>query len=1067
MRLSGAIPVGPHREPAPDSIFARRAGISPHFSGPCLSHMNALLPTLRACARFAVVIIAVCGTLQRTRAQDRLVFNFNLGWRFAKGEITNAFLPTFDDSDWAEICLPHTYNDCDTFDDLQPGVMIGETNLWSGTTWYRKHFYLPDSWGGKKLYIEFEGVRQIGDVYVNGTYLGSAKDGFLPFGFDLTPHARFGATNILAVRCENTFMTYGTVAEAENSSTNARKPRNLADYGQMVNASIPECVSALRADQIPWNNPLWHPPMGGIYRNVRIHVTDTVHIGLPLYNFLRTEGPYAFATNISARAAHVGVEIPVYNYRDTNATVEVGYKILDAFGNQAVQDNQLIHISAHTCTTVKSSVTIRDPKFWDPEDPHAYRVICEVREKGAVLDKHEIPLGIRVVRWDANTGFWMNGRPLKLRGWGQRPTNEWPGLGSALPDWLHFYTLKLMKDAGANFLRWGHCAGAPAAIRASDALGIIVVQPGVDGEFDTVRAAWQIRADAFKAAVIYFRNNPSILVWEGGNQKVSHEHAAELRSIVDKYDPWGGRVYAHRRPDEATGKFTQVCIGTEGSHELPHLPVVEGEYNREESPRRIWDDFSPPFFGYKEAIGQIYQLTAEQFAINQVEQYLRKIAKAPHCGGANWIFSDSTSGGRVTVEVARTSGEVDAARLPKQAYYACAVLYSSAPKVHIIGHWNYPVGTKKSVYVASNCQKVELILNGKSLGFGRLLNPYLTEFPEIEWAPGQLRAVGYKHGKVVATHELVSAAEPIALRLTTITAPDGFKADGADVALIDVEAVDKYGHRCPTVHTQVEFRCEGPIAWCGGYNSGKTNTIHKLQLDLECGITRVAVKSTRTPGSAKVVASAPGLKPAEIILQPRPVFENDGWTTNFPALPQPVLETVSKIGKNITSPMPPLTALCATNNRFPAGNYVNSFSYSGISPLVHLEKDLALEKKAYCDADYIFLELPDYLKGADWIQTALADAAYKALDLIELDVSTDATVYVARDDRVPPPTWLNGKFTPLTDTVPINGRKLQLYYARLKAGQSITMGSNSDLAINGEALMYIVFVKGGPPGPHK
>ena len=266
----------------------------------------------------------------------------------------------------------------------------------------------------------------------------------------------------------------------------------------------------------------------------------------------------------------------------------------------------------------------------------------------------------------------------------------------------------------ANWVRWGHCAAGPAQIEGCDRLGLMVEQPGVDGESDTVGAAWKIRAAAFRDMIIYYRNHPSIMIWEGGNQKVTQAHAQELRGLMDQFDPHGGRAYAHRRADATDAKFMDVGIGTEGGREIASLPVVEGEYDREESPRRVWDDFSPPNFGYPEAKGQTYQLTSEQYAVNEVAQYVHKTLRANHAGGANWIFSDSTSGGRDTAEVARASGEVDGVRLPKEAYYVCQAMFRDDPQVHIIGHWNYPAGTKKTIYVASNCGDVELFVNGKS-----------------------------------------------------------------------------------------------------------------------------------------------------------------------------------------------------------------------------------------------------------------------------------------------------------------------------------------------------------------
>jgi beta-galactosidase len=440
--------------------------------------------------------------------------------------------------------------------------------------------------------------------------------------------------------------------------------------------------------------------------------------------------------------------------------------------------------------------------------------------RGEAVDTSRVEFGIRTTRWDAETGFYINDRHLKLHGWGQKPTDEWPGLGAAQPDWMHFLTLQLMKEAGGNFVRWGHCAGSPASITAADRLGIITDQPGVDGESDTRGAAWTMRAAAFRDVIIYFRNHPSILVWEGGNQKVSRDHVRELRAYMDQYDPHGGRAYTHRRADAATASVMDICLGTEGGREVDQLPVLEGEYDREESPRRVWDNFSPPQFGYREAKNQTYNLTSEQYAVNEVANYVRKLGMSDHSGGANWIFSDSTSGGRVSCEVARASGEVDGVRLPKEAYYVCRAMFRADPQVHIIGHWTYPAGTRKNIYVAANAEEVELFINGKSVGRGKNSDRYLFTFADVSWEAGELKAVSYAHGQAVATDVRRTAGPPVAVRLTPITGPGGLQADGSDLALFDVEAVDAAGERCPTFQGPVRFELEGPATWRGGYDSG-------------------------------------------------------------------------------------------------------------------------------------------------------------------------------------------------------------------------------------------------------
>jgi beta-galactosidase len=548
-----------------------------------------------------VVTLFFCAATSSLFAGERLTLNFNPDWKFIKADPPGAQAPDFNDRGWTTISAPHTYNDVDTFDNWSPPGHAGEQEQWSGRTWYRKTFTAPESWKGKKVHIEFEAVRQVAEVYLNGQRLGTSKTGFTPFGFDLTPHLEFGRPNVLAVMCDNRFMkdpggrqtreevNRAKLKSGDAADLNLASPpsASLQTMAAKFNESIPDDVGQIVADQIPWNNPHWHPAHGGIFRNVKLHITDPLHMSLPLYSFLKTEGPYVYATDISTQSARLTVEVPIQNERTTAENAELCVEVLDHEGKAALTLQQSGPIAAGASAEFKVSGTIASPKLWEPAYPYLYRVVCELRAAGMTVDTCEIPCGIRTVRWDVQSGFYINGHHLKLHGWGQRTTDEWPGLGNAQPDWMHFYTMQLMRNAGGNFVRWGHCASGPAQIAAGDALGIIADQPGVDGEADTVRAAWRLRAMAFRDTIIYFRNNPSILVWEGGNQKVTREHAKELRGYMDQFDPHGGRAYAHRRADQITAEFMDVCIGTEGGQEIKTLPVVEGEYDREESPRRV------------------------------------------------------------------------------------------------------------------------------------------------------------------------------------------------------------------------------------------------------------------------------------------------------------------------------------------------------------------------------------------------------------------------------------------------------------------------------------------------
>ncbi len=965
-----------------------------------------------------LLLIVLAGRV--AQAGERETLNFNAGWKFCKADPAGAASLNYPDDSWGTVSAPHTFNDTDTFDDWSVPNHVGETNQWTGRTWYRKSFTLPEAFKDRQVYIEFEAVRQIAEVYLNGQPLGTNRTGFIPFGFDLTPHLRFGgATNVLAVMADNRF-----THEVE--------------------------LSRIAATDLPWNNPHWHPAHGGIYRNVYLHVADPLHISLPLYSSLKTAGPYIYSTDISERAATVHCEVPAQNGRAAAEKVTARVEVIDRDGKSVLALEQSKPLAPGAHETFNVSGTLAAPQLWEPSYPFLYRAVCTLLVHGQPIDSCSVPFGIRAVRWDAKSGFYINGNHLKLRGWGQRPTSEWPGLGAAQPDWMHYYTLDLMKEAGGNFIRWGHCAGAPADIASADQLGMLVLQPGVDGEGDAQGEAWTLRAAAFRDMLIYYRNHPSIVIWEGGNQKVIPAHARELRAHMDQWDPHGGRAYAHRRADDATAKFMDVDLGTEGGRETSRLPVVEAEYDREESPRRVWDDFSPPHFGYPEAKGETYQLTSEQYAVNEVAQWMTKLGQPWHCGGANWIFSDSTSGGRLSCEVARASGEVDGARLPKEAYFVLRTMFRTDPQVHIIGHWTYPAGTRKTVYATSNCGDVELFLNGKSLGHGAVSNRYLFVFTNITWEPGELKAVAYCDGKAAATQTKHTVGAPAALRLTPLLGPDGFLADGADVALVDVEAVDARGDRCPTFQQRVDFDLAGPAVWHGGYNSGKAHSINNTFLDLECGINRVTLRSTPAPGAVTLTARSAGLRAASLVLTSARVNVADGCIASLPALPAP-----PPLAK--TAPEDPLVlAQCGTEA--PVGRFLKTFSYSGPTGAVHIQQDARDGEKIYVDRDFVFTGLPAPLKGSDWVQAANADKLYSAVDLMELAAGVDGVIYVAHDERLPHPDWLQRQFESTELHLTVNGQSMKVFEHRVRNGESLTLGSNNEDRRLKSSNMYVVFI---------
>jgi beta-galactosidase len=211
-------------------------------------------------------------------------------------------------------------------------------------------------------------------------------------------------------------------------------------------------------------------------------------------------------------------------------------------------------------------------------------------------------------------------------------------------------------------------------------------------------------------------------------------------------------------------------------------------------------------------------------------------------------------------------------------------MFRDDPQVHIIGHWTYPRGTHKTVYAVSNAQEVELCVNGKSLGRAKPTERYLFTFADVAFEPGEIKAVAFNGNQVAATQAKCTAGSPVALKVTPIVGPDGLRADGSDVALFDVEAVDEHGQRCPTFQRRVDFEIDGPGAWRGGYNSGKINSINNPYLELECGINRVAVRSTLTAGQITVRAATQGLRPASTTITSLPARIDDGSVSPLSAV---------------------------------------------------------------------------------------------------------------------------------------------------------------------------------------
>jgi len=869
---------------------------------------TATLPVLLGTSRAAFALTPAAPYIPPQSERARL--NLNLNWKFLRDDVAGAEAQALDDSQWATISTPHSFNDVDSFRKII-SHSGGDLGTYKGLSWYRKHFKLPASYSGRKIFIEFEGMRQAGDIFLNGKPVGLYENGITAFGVDISGAVNFGSQeNVLAVKVDNR-TTYKERATGVN---------------------------------FEWNANDFNPDHGGINRHVWLHVTGKIHQTLPLYAGLETTGIYAHAANFdfAKRSADVTVDSEVRNSSGDRATVMLSVVVADPAGVVHAQfDGESVDMVDGEKTVLTATGALKAARFWSTVDPYLYNVYTILKVDGKVVDVETTTTGFRKAEFKGGAGsggVYLNGKFVYLKGFAQRSSNEWAGLGQAYPDWIHDYTARLIRECHGNYVRWMHISPQKVDADALARFGIIQVCPAGDKERDVSGRQWDQRLEVMRDSMIYFRNNPSILFWEAGNTVVTVEHLQQMIEIRKQWDPNGQRVMGARGNDDAVlntattpiAEFYGVMIGQDpktdslagpadmfraySAARRDRAPLIETEDFREEGARRFWDDYSPPYFQAKKGpndtwrIRSEYLFTSESFALAGIKRYWEywqnrisnsDAAHSKWSGYASIYFTDSDADGRQdSSEVCRVSGKLDAVRLPKQLYFAHRVMQNEQPDLHILGHWTYPEETAatpdvpahktaKTVYVVANTESVELWLNGKSLGVNSKPDTgYVFAFPDVTFVPGSLKAVGRNGSRVVAQQELTTAGQPAAIKLTLTVGPQGLQADGQDAAFIDFEVVDAKGQRCPTDDARVDFAITGPAIWRGGYNSGKIDTTNNLYLNTECGINRVSVRSTLSPGTISITATRAGLKSAQTQMVSKAVDLSDGLSTLKPQLLQ-------------------------------------------------------------------------------------------------------------------------------------------------------------------------------------
>lgn len=808
--------------------------------------------------RFLLLILILCTAVLKAQDTKRNRYNFNSGWKLLTADLPNGESPQLNESGWKSITLPHAWNEDASFK-----VAIDQHP--TGIVWYRKHFRLPASDKGKKVFIEFEGVRQAGEVFVNGKKIGLHENGAMAFGLDLSAYISYDADNVIALRIDNSW-------DYREKATNTK---------------------------FQWSDKNFNANYGGIPKNVWLHVSGKLYQTLPLYSFLGTTGTYIYAKDfdIPARTATIVAESEVKNEYPVAKSFRYEAELKDLDGKlvKTIRGDEMT-IPAGGTKMVSLSAKVSNLNFWSWGYGYLYSVSTRLVAGGKTEDEVITKTGFRKTEF-RNGMVYLNDRVLMMKGYAQRSSNEWPAVGMSVPPWMSDFSNGLMVESNANLVRWMHITPWKQDIESCDRVGLIQAMPAGDAEKDVSDLRWPQRTALMRDAIIYNRNNPSIFFYESGNESISEEHMAEMRAVKAQYDPFGGRAIGSREMlDSKAAEYGGEMLYINKS---AHIPMWAMEYSRDEGLRKYWDEFSPPFHKdgdgplYKNASAREYNRNQDTHAIEDIVRWYEFWKERPgtgervSSGGVNIIFSDSNTHFR-GAENYRRSGEVDALRIAKDGFYAHQVMWDGwvdveKQRVHIIGHWNYEPGTRKNIYVVAAGAKAELFINGESKGFGGQSHGFLFTFKGIEWQPGVIKAISYDAaGKKLAEDEIKTVGKPDGLRLVVLSDPMKMKADGADLALVEVEVVDAQGNRCPTALNKIDFDLKGEAEWRGGIAQGPDNYILSKSLPVEGGVNRLILRSTTKAGQIVLSARSEGLKPASIALKSVPVKVMNGLSLDMP-----------------------------------------------------------------------------------------------------------------------------------------------------------------------------------------
>ncbi|MBK1877639.1 glycoside hydrolase family 2 TIM barrel-domain containing protein [Pelagicoccus mobilis] len=782
--------------------------------------------------------IAVLAMLAVCAYADRLSFDKN--WKFIQEDVAGAEAIAYVDDAWRSLSVPHDWSIEGEYDASNP-MADACGYLPAGIGWYRKTIEVPAEWKGRHVEIAFDGVCMNSTVWANGKKLGHRPYGWISFAYDISEIVDESDTITFAVRVDN------------DKQPSAR----------------------------------WYTG-SGIYAHTWIDVKDKVHVARDGV-YIRSEGDKVF------------VDAEIRNTTGEQRKLAIDVSILDPEGKEVVRERRKARVSANEVSVVDFDFQVSNPLRWDTHSPHLYKAIVEVVSGQKKLDTVTTRFGIRDIEWKVDTGFWLNGRNVKLRGVCNH--QDAGPLGAAVPDKIVKFRIEQLKAMGVNSIRTAHNPMTPEFYDYCDELGILVMDEIFDG--------WHQKAEHDYGAHAFDewwerdltdwmrrdRNHPSIVIWSVGNETKGEDSAKALVKLCHELDPTrpvtSGHsahevmdVYGANGASEQNGFFEnlvthQPFIGTENTHTFQvrgyyrsktwyrngypstrHNPHYYPDYTEEEIFTYDWIDEAdrahPKHIFFSSYDNSMVRLTSGH--------NIEKLRDIPNFSGTyRWCGHDYLGEAKYHGGwpfKAFSGGAIDLSNFEKDLYYLYQSQWTEAPMVHILPHWTHPsmkTGTKVPVQVYSTCEEVELFFNGRSLGKqkpGITWDKMACQWM-VGWEPGEIKAVGYNQGRAVANEVVRTAGAPAQLDLSIDGEP--LSPEGEDIVQVRVSTQDKQGEFYPYGENRSWFHVIGPARIRALGNGSPVDTEKHQGVDNRIafyGLTRAFVQATGEEGNIALLTSS-------------------------------------------------------------------------------------------------------------------------------------------------------------------------------------------------------------------